>query len=213
MNLVESGFRGSGYPHKERILECAKKCTTILECGCGSMSATWALVLGMMMTSTTSVGTSNNFRYYGIDLTPNIHVGEQIQKLCSEEGISFEIFQSNNLYFDQAQFLSSDIDLLFIDTSHIYGQLIRELSQYQSRIRKYILIPNSQVDKWYGENLREGGRHPNSNSNSNSNWSRWESQLGMFPAIVEFCETHPQWQVQEHIPQQYGLTILQRIMT
>jgi hypothetical protein len=53
--------------------------------------------------------------------------------------------------------LPENVDLTFIDTWHIYGQLKRELEKFSKITNKYIIMHDTQVDGIiYGETIRMG---------------------------------------------------------
>lgn len=52
------------------------------------------------------------------------------------------------------------VDMLFIDTFHVYGQLRRELARHHGSVSRYIVLHDTEVDKDPGEAVRRwvGGR-------------------------------------------------------
>ena len=42
--------------------------------------------------------------------------------------------------------LDGPVDLLFIDTFHVYGQLKRELARFEGQVRRYIAMHDTEVD-------------------------------------------------------------------
>lgn len=52
--------------------------------------------------------------------------------------------------------LPYDVDLLFIDTWHVYGHLKRELALHAPRVRRFIAMHDTEVDKDEGESIRMG---------------------------------------------------------
>lgn len=46
------------------------------------------------------------------------------------------------------------VDLLFIDTWHVYGHLKRELALHAPRVRKYIAMHDTTIDWEVGESIR-----------------------------------------------------------
>lgn len=105
--------------------------------------------------------------------------------------------------FYKANILEVEIpetDLLFIDTWHSYGQLKSELALHSSKVKKYIILHDTETYK-------------TKNENSYSDWG-WKSDYGdkqgLQPAIDEFLKEHPEWLLYEHFKNNNGLTILKR---
>lgn len=193
MDIIILEAKSNGYPNAELISRYAHQCNTIVELGSGSLSATWSLLLG------------KPGHVWCVDQqTPNPQRLDQLKKLSKVAGIEVVFIRANVLTLDLASFPS--IDLLFIDTWHVYGQLKRELRRYAPLVRHYILIPNTEIDKWFGESLRAG-----SNTREQADTEDWplhEVHLGMKAAIEEFCTVFPTWREEAHFSTHYGLTIL-----
>jgi cephalosporin hydroxylase len=88
---------------------------------------------------------------------------------------------------------ATGVDLLVIDTVHRYDHLLAELQRHGDRVSKWIVIHDTET---YGRRDEPGNgeaRGP-----------------GLWPAIEEYCRTHPEWTVETHYPAQHGLTILSR---
>jgi hypothetical protein len=80
-------------------------------------------------------------------------------------------------------------DFLFIDSTHTYANLKRELEAFAPSVRRYIVIHDTQL---YGMGGEDGGP-------------------GMLFAIREFVESpDTPWFIVSHTDQQYGLTVLSR---
>lgn len=82
-----------------------------------------------------------------------------------------------------------ECDMLFVDSLHIYEQVQKELELHAHKARKYIGFHDTTTYAVAGE---FGGR-------------------GIWPAIEEFMETHPEWQMIERRVNCNGLTILKRV--
>jgi len=91
--------------------------------------------------------------------------------------------------FRQGDVLAIDIeetDMLFIDTKHTAGQLLGELARHSYRVRRYIVLHDTQV---YGETGEDGGP-------------------GLLPALRKFMRENPRWSVVYHSQENNGLTVL-----
>jgi hypothetical protein len=106
--------------------------------------------------------------------------------------------------------VSEDVDLTFIDTWHIYGQLKRELEKYSKLTKKYIIMHDTTVDEIYGETLRSGW-----NSEEQSRQSGFpveEINCGLGKAVDEFLLSNKEWVLKEKFTNNNGLTILERVL-
>lgn len=83
----------------------------------------------------------------------------------------------------------AETDLLFVDSLHIYEQVQKELELHASKARKYIGFHDTTT---YADNGEFGGK-------------------GIWPAIQEFIDSHPEWQLVERRTNNNGLTILKRV--
>ena len=54
-------------------------------------------------------------------------------------------------------------DILFIDSWHCYGQLIRELDLHHKNVNKYIILHDTTVDEFKSEIIRMPSRWKKSN--------------------------------------------------
>ena len=82
----------------------------------------------------------------------------------------------------------AETDLLFVDSLHIYEQVQKELELHANKARKYILFHDTTT---YADRGEFGGR-------------------GIWPAVQEFIESHPEWELVERRTNNNGLTILKR---
>ena len=104
--------------------------------------------------------------------------------------------------------LPHEFDLLFIDTLHVYGQLKAELWAHQGRVRRYIVLHDTEVDRDSGEVLRMGwnaGKMAQETGMTETELSR-----GLWPVVEEFLAAFPGWILQKHFPNNNGLTLLAR---
>ena len=83
----------------------------------------------------------------------------------------------------------AETDFLFVDSLHIYEQVQKELELHANKARKYIGFHDTTT---YADNGEFGGK-------------------GIWPAIQEFIDSHPEWQLVERRTNNNGLTILKRV--
>ena len=105
--------------------------------------------------------------------------------------------------------LPYEIDMVFIDTWHVYGQLKRELDKFSKITKKYIIMHDTTVDEWEGESIR--GNLDIDSQIKNTGFSREEITRGLWPAISEFLSINSEWILHERYTNNNGLTILRRI--
>ena len=83
----------------------------------------------------------------------------------------------------------AETDLMLVDSLHIYEQVQKELELHAGKVRKYILFHDTTLFADHGE---FGGK-------------------GIWPAVQEFIDSHPEWQLVERRHNNNGLTILKRV--
>jgi cephalosporin hydroxylase len=80
-------------------------------------------------------------------------------------------------------------ELLFVDSLHIYEQVQKELELHADKASKYLVFHDTTA---YADRGEFGGR-------------------GIWPAIQEFMDTHPEWELLERRTNNNGLTTLKRV--
>lgn len=182
--------------HCATLEKYARESETILEAGVRSTVSTWAFLHGL---------TGNNSsikRLYSVDLE-DCQV-DQVKILAEEVKIHFNFTKCDILKYQ----LSEPVDLFFIDTFHVYGQLKRELNRFHQQVRKYIIMHDTTVDAEVGEMIRNGW---SLSSFAHLGWAEKELTTGLWPAVEEFLQNHPEWKIKERFFHNHGLTILERI--
>jgi hypothetical protein len=104
--------------------------------------------------------------------------------------------------------LPHEFDLLFIDTLHVYGQLKAELWAHQGRIRRFIVLHDTETDRDKGEVLRMGWDARK--MAQDTGMKEKEISQGLWPAVEEFLAVFPGWILQKHFSNNNGLTLLAR---
>ncbi|MCA9058461.1 MAG: class I SAM-dependent methyltransferase, partial [Planctomycetaceae bacterium] len=79
-------------------------------------------------------------------------------------------------------------DLLFIDTRHTADQLTQELQRHAAKVRRRIVLHDTQI---FGERGEDGGP-------------------GLLPALRRFLKERPEWSVVSHTQANHGLTVISR---
>jgi hypothetical protein len=180
--------------HLITLLKYASECDTIAECSHGESISIWAFLHGLR----------DHGSFYYISNTVSYYL-QSILDTAENAGIKMVYRRANSATFE----LPESIDLLFIDTFHVYGHLKRELEQHHTNVKKYIVMHDTYVDGLDGEAIR-----CNFNIKSLSeqyNYSIDEIMRGVRPAIDEFLEKHEEWEICYDVENNNGLVILKRI--
>ena len=90
---------------------------------------------------------------------------------------------------DTRQVEIAETDLLMVDSLHIYEQVKEELRLHADKTKKYIVFHDTTSYEFNGE---FGGK-------------------GIWPAIQEFIDSHPEWQMIDRRFNNNGLTVLKRV--
>lgn len=123
--------------------------------------------------------------------------------LAHAASIKFDFIQSDSVKLD-----IPDVDLLFIDTWHCYGHLKRELGKHQSKVKKYIILHDTEIDRLTGENVRK--KQDILKISQETGYSEADIKKGLWFAIDEFLDVHKEWYIEKMYVNNNGLTVLKR---
>jgi hypothetical protein len=172
---VKKGSKGfnvdSVKPHLDIFITYASQCKTVTEFGVETGCSTMAFLMS----------DCKKVYSYDVIITPNARL---VEETAHAEGRFFRLFEKDNLKVKIRK-----TDMLFIDTDHWYGQIKAELEHHHSRVRKWILMHDTETF---------GLVNP------------FDGRPGMKAAIYEFMEAHPEWQIKEHHEVGHGLTVLEK---
>lgn len=183
------------HEHLPTLHEYASRVNHVTECGVRSVVSSYAFGAALRNKSPN--------RLVQVDLDTNRNV-VQFGEECAREGVDCVFYQQSDLVCP-----IEDTDLLFIDTWHIYGHLKRELARWHGHVRQYILMHDTTVDEWQGETIR--CRWNAQKQSEESGIPVEEITKGLWPAIAEFLEAHPEWVLEKRYTNNNGLTILKRV--
>jgi hypothetical protein len=183
--------------HIHTLAKYAQQCETIVECGVRTVVSTWAFLQGLKDNQ------SATKKMVCVDLNYNNGL-ELVKSVAKKHQIDFSFVMGDSARIDLAP-----VDLLFIDTWHVYGHLKRELAKHHGITQKYIILHDTTVDEFHGETLRSDW-DPVQQS-IESGYSVEEISKGLWPAITEFLAEHPEWVLEHRYTNNNGLTILKRI--
>jgi hypothetical protein len=108
--------------HLPTLFEYAKKCKHITELGSRKFISTWAFLA------------AKPSKVIVYDISQNKNVAK-VKKIAELEHINFTFHKKDDL-----KVKLEDTDLLFIDTWHVYDQLIQELTMHSHAVKKYIIM-------------------------------------------------------------------------
>ena len=183
------------YEHLPTLASYSSICSHITECGVRGAVSSYALALGL-------IG-KRDAKLVQVDIldSPN---AQQFRFACKRKGIPI-------VFHNQSDLLSpmEETDLLFIDTWHVYGHMKRELARWHPSVKKYIILHDTEVDKWRGEVLRCGGDVDVLSKESGI--PKEEILRGIWPAVLEFLSENKDWRLEEQFTNCNGLTVLARV--
>lgn len=181
--------------HLPVLRQVASECASVVEIGLREMVSSWGLISGLIDSPYPEK------RYLGIDIAgPDYPSLQRMQKAVSKEKIAFEVWTANDMHID-----IPEVDLLFIDTLHTYCHLTYELEKFSSKAQKYIVMHDTS-EPW-------GDQNEDIYKGDYSEYPDWidRTKQGLWPAVVDFLERHPEWTLQERRLNNHGLTILKRL--
>jgi hypothetical protein len=158
------------YRHLPALCRYARGCRHVTEFGTRAGVSTLALLRGLPE------------RLVAYDLRRLPEVG-RLERLARLQGVDFAFRREDTRRADL-----EPTDLLFIDTYHTRGQLEAELAAAGGKVRRYLLLHDTET---YGEVGEDGGD-------------------GLWAALAPFLRRHPRWCLLEHRPENNGLTVLWR---
>ena len=190
--------------HLPTLYRYAKECDRIMETGVRGCISSWACLCGLMDS------VSERPKYLFLNDIDTCDIGELLEcsRQLSSPPVQVEYQWINNLELDLPSRVEP-VDMIFIDTWHIYGQLKRELAKFAPWTRKYIIMHDTTVDEFQGETIRAG--FDADAQAISSGFPKHEILCGLGMAISEFLEQHPEWILKEKYTNNNGLTVLQRI--
>jgi hypothetical protein len=183
--------------HLPTLYKYATECESVFESGVRGCISSWAFVYGLLNNNKSSRRILLN------DITSC-----PIQSLLDATNdldikVNFKWINNLNLNMTEA------VDLTFIDTWHVYGQLKRELAKFAPLTKKYIIMHDTTLDEVYGETIRMGWNAENQSRESGIPVE--EITRGLWPAVEEFLAANPDWVVKERFTNNNGLTVLARV--
>jgi hypothetical protein len=185
------------YEHVPVLRDYASEVSSIAEFGVrGTNNSTHGLIKGL--SESRAEGKKS---YFGVDIKEVTIL--YMKDIAESLGIDFSF-----IVHDSATVDMPEVDLLFIDSWHVYGHLKRELQNNHTKVKKYIIMHDTTSDEWYGEPIRMGWNVKE--QAEKSGYPEEEVSKGLWPAVEEFLQAHPEWTLKERRVNNNGLTVLAR---
>lgn len=183
--------------HLPTLYRYARECESIFETGVRGCISSWALAKGLLENE------KPEKKLFLNDISP-CNISDLLDSTKSLP-IKIDYKWINNLKLE----LPYSVDMTFIDTWHIYGQLKRELERFSKVTNKYIVMHDTEVDAIHGESIRCGW---NAEQQSiESGFPVEEITCGLQKAIDEFLRGNAGWTLDVCYINNNGLTILRKI--
>jgi len=163
------------HEHLPTLKKYASECDHVTEMGVRWICSTWGLL------------EARPKKLISYDIQNPSHWGADINVVCEaakQENLDYKFIKADVLGIEIDQ-----TDLLFIDTWHVYGQLLAELNLHCNKVNKYLIMHDTTSYAFTGES---------------------EGHSGLWPAISDFLDEHPEWILKERFSNNNGLTILER---
>lgn len=193
---IACSYYSDVYEHVDTFRHYASQSQSVAEFGIRSGVSSFGFIYGL------SQSKFPEKMYVGVDIQ-YCSITEVMSKHAKDHNIDYKFIQS-----DSATVSIPEVDLLYIDSWHIYGHLKRELDNNHQKVRRWIIMHDTTVDEIYGESIR--CEMNIAEQAKISGYPEEEIRKGVWPAITEFLEQHPEWKLLERRTNCNGLTILER---
>ena len=186
------------YEHLPTLYKYATECESIIELGVRGCVSSWALLNGLL---------NNNKpkKYLFLNDISECDINELLNN-TNDLGVDIKYEWKNDLELD----IKTNVDLTFIDTWHIYGQLKRELDKFSKVTNKYIIMHDTTVDEIEGETIRNGWNAEE--QSKTSGYPIEEIKCGLWKAVNEFLKNNNEWVLKERFTNNNGLTVLEKLI-
>ncbi len=181
--------------HIPTLRDLAKQCSSVVEIGLRSMVSTWGILQGL------AESPFSNRSYLGIDIAiPPLDRLNLANNLAEANGISFQFGQA-----DDRTIMIDPTEMLFIDSLHTYCHLTYELETFSSQVSKYIAMHDTSEPWGEADDTEYHGDY----SEYPDEYDR--TRRGLWPAVQDFLQRHPEWMLYRRDCNNHGFTILKRI--
>jgi hypothetical protein len=178
--IAECNAQSDINEHLPTLKHLADECDTVIEMGVRSVVSTWAFLVSKCKNITSYDIQNPSFFPNHTKTTNNI---QTITELAKSEDKNYTFIKGDTL-----KITIPETDLLFIDTYHVYDQLIQELKLHGNKARKYIVLHDTEKFGTVGEHGKQG----------------------LNKAVNEFIDENDHWKVEYVYKNNNGLTVLRR---
>jgi len=189
------------YEHLPTLSKYASECKSVLELGVRGCISSWAFVNGLLA-SRKDTDTRHIFLNDIVECTIS-----DLVEATKNLPIQVDYEWKNDLELEFSN--ETRFDLTFIDTWHVYGQLKRELEKFAPITNKYLIMHDTTVDAIEGESIR--CYSDTKKQSQETGIPEDEIRKGLWPAVEEFLQAHPEWLLEKRYENCNGLTILKRV--
>ena len=190
------------YEHLPTLYNYSQECDSVFETGVRSCISSWFFLHGLLKN-----GKDSPIKFLFLNDIVPCDIKELLTAASQfKDRIKVSYAWKNNLELKPPE--GTTFDLTFIDTWHVYGQLKRELEKFSKFTNKYIIMHDTTVDEIDGETIR--CKLNAEQQSKETGFPIEEINKGLWPAVTEFLETHPEWFLKERFTNNNGLTVLAR---
>ena len=178
--------------HLPVLMKLAANSTSIVEMGVREAVSSWAFMEGLINNG------SGIKTLISVDINdvPDI---EYIAYQATKAAIDFKFIKHDSVTVD-----IPEVDVLFIDTWHVYGHLKRELDAHHTKAKKFIVLHDTESYKTESETAYFKGDVEG--ECKRSGYSAEEVTKGIGFAVVDFLAEQPGWVIGLHFQNNNGLT-------
>ena len=192
-------IKGDINEHLPTLRKYASQCESILELGVRGCVSSWAFAYGLLENK-------SHVKKMIMNDIDACDVSDIVNICCnSNSGIDIKYVWVNDLELDVTNI---NVDLVFIDTWHVYPQLKKELEIYSKIANKYIIMHDTEIDGEFGESIRSGSNIEE--QSIQTGFSVEDISCGLQKAIDEFLLENNSWVLHECFKNNNGLTILHK---
>jgi hypothetical protein len=188
--------------HIQKMYTYALECDRIVELGVDSGNASWAFVKALLDSKMIEDKPKS---LVNVTMKSSAPLEDILKSIC-DGAIDYKLLTSQNTVTAD---IGPSVDLLFIDSWHVYGHIKRELDAHYKKVKKYIIMHDTEVDKYVGESIRCGMDIVK--QSKDFSYPIMEITCGIRPAIDLFLEEHgDEFEMVECLQNNHGLIVLKR---
>jgi len=178
--------------HVATLRVLASHGSSVIELGVQFGDSSWGLLTGLVE----SHAGRQKRRMVSVDVEPSI-VSSTVRSVALANNVSYTFLQASSLHVKLRP-----AELVFIDDLHAYAQVRAELAIYAPLALQYIVLHDTV--SWRDRDECNDHRY-----RDRAICAR-QPTPGIYRAVEEFLEKHPEWKVRSHTDRSAGLTVLKR---